>query len=85
MRLELESLSLDQLLQQRQIFNTHFHLTSHLSNEINKALIRKLFVKALNSSSHDKNPHKNITEDFLRHLVGTLLSPGDIGFSVFGF
>ena len=44
---ELESLSLDQLLQQRQIFNAHLNMTSHLNVEITKALIRKLFVKIL--------------------------------------
>ena len=78
MLFELESLSLDQLLQQRQIFNAHLKLTSHLNVEITKALIRKLFVKILDTSGHKKISHNNITQECLRHLIDIFHSPEDI-------
>ena len=78
MLLELESLSVDQLFQQRQIFNDHLNLASHVNVEITKALIRKLFLKILDISGHKKMSHNNITQECLRHLIDIFQSPEDI-------
>ena len=52
--LELDSLSLEQLLLQREIFERHLIVTSNLNMDITRALIRKLFVKIVDRSQRRK-------------------------------
>ena len=52
--LDLDSLSLEQLLLQREIFERHIIVTSNLNMDITRALIRKLFVKIVDRSQRRK-------------------------------
>ena len=51
---KLDSLSLEQLLLQREIFEKHLIVTSNLNMDITRALIRKLFVKIVDRSQRRK-------------------------------
>ena len=79
--LELDSLSLEQLLLQREIFERHLIVTSNLNMDITRALIRKLFAKIVDRSQRRKFLDNEI-EYFKRNFTSNSESFQDTGIDV---